>query len=80
MVVDVVVPKWGLTMKEAEITKWLKKEGEHVEKDEPLVEVTTEKLSSSIKAPASGKLIKILVKEGESAPVGKVIAQIEPEG
>lgn len=80
MVVDVVVPKWGLTMKEAEITKWLKKEGEHVEKDEPLVEVTTEKLSSSIKAPASGKLIKILVKEGESAPVGKVIAQIESEG
>ncbi|NLI56878.1 2-oxo acid dehydrogenase subunit E2, partial [bacterium] len=46
MIIDVTVPKWGLTMKEVEIVKWLKNEGDMVEKDEPLVEVTTEKISN----------------------------------
>ena len=79
MIIDVTVPKWGLTMKEAEIVKWLKKEGDVVEKDEPLVEVTTEKISNTINSPAKGKLVKILVKEGEAAPVAATIAQIEAE-
>ena len=79
MIVDVTVPKWGLTMKEAEIVKWLKKEGDMVEKDEPIVEVSTEKISNTINAPAKGKLLKILVKEGDTAPVAATIAQIETE-
>lgn len=79
MIVDVTVPKWGLTMKEAEIVKWMKKEGDMVEKDEPLVEVTTEKIDNTINAPAKGKLVKILVKEGETAAVAATIAQIETE-
>jgi len=79
MIIDVTVPKWGLTMKEAEIVKWLKKEGDVVEKDEPLVEVTTEKISNTINSPAKGKLVKILVKEGETAPVAATIAQIEAD-
>ncbi len=79
MIIDVTVPKWGLTMKEVEIVKWLKKEGDMVEKDEPLVEVTTEKISNTINAPEKGKLVKILAKEGETALVAAVIAQIETE-
>ncbi|HOC52536.1 MAG TPA: biotin attachment protein [Caldisericia bacterium] len=79
MIIDVTVPKWGLTMKEVEIVKWLKKEGDMVEKDEPLVEVTTEKISNTINAPEKGKLVKILTKEGETAFVAAVIAQIETE-
>lgn len=79
MVFDVKVPKWGFTMKEAEIVKWLKKEGDMVEKDEFFVEVTTEKIANTINSPAKGKLVKILVKEGESAPVAAKIAQIEAE-
>jgi len=66
-------------MKEVEIVKWLKKEGDMVEKDEPLVEVTTEKISNTINAPEKGKLVKILTKEGETAFVAAVIAQIETE-
>lgn len=79
MIIDVTVPKWGLTMKEVEIVKWLKNEGDMVEKDEPLVEVTTEKISNTINAPEKGKLVKILAKEGETAPVAAVVAQIETE-
>jgi len=79
MLIDVTVPKWGLTMKDAEITKWLKKEGDFVEKDEPIAEAASEKITNTINAPVKGKIVKILVSEGETALVGTVIAQIEPE-
>ncbi|PNR99431.1 biotin attachment protein [Petrotoga mexicana DSM 14811] len=77
MVVDVTVPKWGLTMKEAEIVKWYKNEGERVEKGEPLVQVMTEKITNDIEAPASGILKTIMKKKGDSAEVAEKIAEIE---
>ncbi len=75
--VKVIMPKLGLTMRAGTITKWLKKEGDHVEKDETIALIETEKLTGEIKAPATGTLEKILRKEGEEVPVGEVIAIIK---
>lgn len=77
--IKVTMPKLGLTMKSGTITKWLKKEGDRVEKDEVIAMIETEKLSGEVKAPASGVLVKILKKEGEEVPVGEVIAIIRTE-
>jgi len=75
--IEVRMPKLGLTMETGTIVKWLKKEGDRVEKDEVIANIETEKLSGEIKAPASGVLEKILKKEGEEAPVGEVVAIIK---
>ncbi len=77
MIIQVKVPKWGLTMEKAEVVKWVKQEGDTVQKDEHLVEMMTEKITNYIDAPESGVLSKIMVKEGESAEVGQVVAEIE---
>ncbi len=75
--IEVRMPKLGLTMETGTIVKWLKKEGDRVEKDEVIANIETEKLSGEIKAPASGVLEKILKKEGEEVPVGEVVAIIK---
>jgi pyruvate/2-oxoglutarate dehydrogenase complex dihydrolipoamide acyltransferase (E2) component len=67
-------------MEKAEVTKWLKSEGDKVEKGEHLAEMMTEKITNYIDAPESGILKRILIKEGESAQVASVIAEIETEG
>lgn len=72
----VVMPQIGMTMTEGTIEKWLVKDGEHVEKGAPLFEVTTEKLTNEIEAPASGTF-KALVAEGDSVECGEPIAEIE---
>lgn len=77
MIIQVKVPKWGLTMEKAEVVRWVKQEGDTVQKDEHLVEMMTEKITNYIDAPESGILSKIMVKEGESAEVGQVVAEIE---
>lgn len=77
---EVIMPKLSLTMQEGIITRWIKTEGESVEKDEPLFEVQTEKVNYEIKSPASGILIKILCPEDISTPVGEVIALIGEQG
>ena len=77
---EVIMPKLSLTMQEGIITRWIKTEGENVEKDEPLFEVQTEKVNYEIKSPASGILIKILCPEDISTPVGEVIALIGEQG
>lgn len=74
--VKVTMPKLGLTMRSGTITKWLKKEGDYVEKDEVIALIETEKLSGELKAPESGILVKILKKEGEEAPIGETVAII----
>lgn len=76
MPIEVIMPKLSLTMQEGIITRWIKTEGERVEKDEPLFEVQTEKVNYEIKSPATGILIKILCPEDISTPVGEVIALI----
>lgn len=76
MVTKVVMPRLSLTMKEGTIGTWYKKEGDNVEKGEPLVEVFSEKATYDLEAPASGILQKILVLEGVDAPVNAVLAVI----
>jgi pyruvate dehydrogenase E2 component (dihydrolipoamide acetyltransferase) len=67
-------------METGKIVKWLKKEGEEVKKGEPLVEIESDKANIEVEAYASGKLSKIVVKEGDSAPIGAVIAEIGGDG
>ena len=76
MVTKVVMPKLSLTMKEGTVARWYKKEGEKVEKNEPLVEIVSEKATMDLEAPASGTLRKILVENGVDAPVNHVLAVI----
>ncbi|NPA35052.1 MAG: 2-oxo acid dehydrogenase subunit E2 [Chlorobi bacterium] len=78
--VEVIMPKMGESITEATITKWLKKEGDVVEADEPIVEIATDKVDSEVPAPVSGKIVKILYKENDVVPVGSPIAIIETEG
>ena len=66
MAKEVVMPKLGLTMTEGTIENWLKAEGDAVKEGEPLFEVETDKLTNTIEATASGTLLKILAKEGDT--------------
>jgi len=72
----VPMPQLGESVVEGTISRWLKKEGDRVEKLEPLLEVSTEKVDTEIPAPASGVLLKIVVQEGETVDAGTVIAVI----
>jgi pyruvate dehydrogenase E2 component (dihydrolipoamide acetyltransferase) len=72
--------KLGLTMKEGTVVNWLKKEGERVEKGEPLLEVETEKISSELEAPASGVLLKITAQKGATVPVSGLLGIIGEPG
>lgn len=80
MATEVIMPKLGLTMKEGTVVNWLKKEGERVEKGEPLLEIETEKISDAVPAPASGVLLKITAQKGATIPVSGVLGIIgEPD-
>jgi pyruvate dehydrogenase E2 component (dihydrolipoamide acetyltransferase) len=74
--VDVVMPQMGVSVSEGTITRWLKKEGEHVEADEPLLEISTDKVDTEVPSPASGVLSQILVQEGATVDVGTKLGQI----
>src|ERR671938_58212 len=74
--VDVVMPQMGVSVSEGTITKWLKSEGEQVEADEPLLEISTDKVDTEGPSPASGTLTQIVVQEGETVEVGTKLAQI----
>lgn len=74
------MPKLGMDMEEGVIVKWLKAEGDHVEKGEALAEIETDKSTVEVEAPASGTLIKILVSEEETVPCGTPVAAIGAQG
>ena len=74
---QIKMPQLGESVTEGTVDKWLKREGEFVKRDEPLVEVVTDKVNAEIPSPFEGKLLKIDVGEGETVRVGSVIAQIE---
>ncbi|HEX2054610.1 MAG TPA: 2-oxoglutarate dehydrogenase, E2 component, dihydrolipoamide succinyltransferase [Actinomycetota bacterium] len=74
------MPQLGETVLEATVTRWLKRPGDTVELDEPLVEVSTDKVDSEIPSPAAGSLSRILVQEGETVLVGAVMAEIDGDG
>jgi pyruvate dehydrogenase E2 component (dihydrolipoamide acetyltransferase) len=79
-VVDVVMPQMGVSVSEGTVTKWLKQQGEHVAADEPLLEISTDKVDTEVPSPGEGVLQQILVQEGETVPVGTRIGVIAPEG
>jgi len=74
--VDVVMPQMGVSVSEGTITRWLKQEGEQVEADEALLEISTDKVDTEVPSPASGTLTQILVQEGETVDVGTKLGQI----
>ncbi|MCD6155749.1 MAG: 2-oxo acid dehydrogenase subunit E2 [Candidatus Atribacteria bacterium] len=80
MAKKVIMPKLGLTMEEGVINKWLVKEGDRVEKGDPLFEVATDKVNMEVEAPASGVVLKILYPEGSTVPITKTVAYIGEEG
>ena len=76
MPIPVIMPQLGESVAEGTVIEWLKKEGDRVQKDEPILAISTEKVDAEIPAPAAGVLSQILVKAGEVAPVGATLALI----
>ena len=79
MVFKIELPQVGESVTEAVIGKWLKSPGEHIDKYDPLVEVITDKVNMDVPAPATGTLTKILASEGDTVPMGSVIAEMETD-
>src|SRR4051794_29749995 len=77
---DVVMPQMGESIVEGTLTKWLKKPGERIERDEPLFEISTDKVDTEIPSPAAGTLAEILVEEGKTVGINTVVARIEEGG
>ena len=74
---DVVMPQMGESIVEGTLTKWLKKAGEHVDRDEPLFEISTDKVDTEIPSPAAGVLKEVLVEEGKTVSISTVVGRIE---
>ncbi|MFZ5928125.1 MAG: 2-oxoglutarate dehydrogenase, E2 component, dihydrolipoamide succinyltransferase [Acidobacteriota bacterium] len=77
---DVVMPQMGESIVEGTLTRWLKKVGDRVERDEPLFEISTDKVDTEIPSPAAGVLSEILVEEGATVAINTVVARITAEG
>jgi len=80
MATDVVMPQMGESIAEGTITKWLKNVGDHVDRDEPLFEISTDKVDAEIPSPAAGTLTEIKFKEGETVEVNTVVAVLDGDG
>lgn len=80
MAVTITMPKWGLTMKEGKVSRWLKNEGDAVQEGEALFEVETEKITNKVESPASGILFQIVVPAGTKVPVGTVLGILAEPG
>src|SRR5689334_3301627 len=80
MATDIVMPQMGESIVEGTITKWLKKPGDKIQRDEPLFEISTDKVDAEIPAPASGVLQEIKVTEGTTVQVNTVVGTIAGDG
>ncbi|MFZ1971362.1 MAG: dihydrolipoamide acetyltransferase family protein [Candidatus Acidiferrales bacterium] len=80
MAVDVIMPQMGESIFEGTITKWLKKAGDKIERDEPLFEISTDKVDAEIPSPSAGVLKEIKVNEGQTVPIQTVVAVIDADG
>src|SRR5580692_4467010 len=76
MSTDVVMPQMGESIAEGTIVRWIKKVGDKIDRDEPLFEISTDKVDAEIPSPAAGVVSEIRVKEGETVPVNSVVAVI----
>src|SRR5947199_243324 len=79
MATEVVMPQMGESIAEGTITKWLKNVGDHVERDEPLFEISTDKVDAEIPSPAAGILTDIKFKEGDTVEINTVVAVLDGE-
>src|SRR5271155_5354105 len=77
---DVVMPQMGESIVEGTLTKWLKKAGDHVDRDEPLFEISTDKVDTEIPSPAAGTLAEVVVEEGKTVGINTVVARIDEGG
>jgi 2-oxoglutarate dehydrogenase E2 component (dihydrolipoamide succinyltransferase) len=77
---DVVMPQMGESIVEGTLTKWLKKPGERIERDEPLFEISTDKVDTEIPSPAAGTLAEVMVEEGKTVGINTVVARIDDGG
>src|SRR6266446_7987104 len=80
MPTNVIMPQMGESVAEGTVVKWLKKVGERVERDEPLFEISTDKVDAEIPSPAAGVLTEVRFKEGETVEVNKVVAVLDGNG
>src|SRR6266853_195459 len=80
MAVDIVMPQMGESIFEGTITKWLKKPGDQVERDEPLFEISTDKVDAEIPSPSAGVLKEIKVGEGQTVPIQTIVGVIDAAG
>ena len=80
MATDVLMPQMGESIAEGTVSKWLKKVGDKVERDEPLLEISTDKVDAEIPSPAAGTLTEIVAQEGQTVAVNSVVARIGAEG
>ena len=80
MQTEVVMPQMGVSVSEGTVTKWLKQVGESIGRDEPLLEISTDKVDTEVPSPAEGVVTQIVVQEGETVEVGTVLALIAPAG
>src|SRR5438874_9662539 len=76
MATDVVMPQMGESIAEGTVVRWIKKVGDKVDRDEPLFEISTDKVDAEIPSPVAGVIAEIRVKEGETVPVNSVVAVI----
>ena len=78
--IEVPMPQMGESIAEGTVSKWLKQAGDTVERDEPILEISTDKVDAEIPAPSAGILVEVMVDEGQTVEVGTVVALIDPEG
>jgi pyruvate dehydrogenase E2 component (dihydrolipoamide acetyltransferase) len=78
--IEVPMPQMGESIAEGTVSQWLKQVGDAVERDEPILEISTDKVDAEIPAPSSGTLVEIAVQEGETVEVGTIVAYIDPDG
>src|SRR6185369_5960877 len=77
--IDVIMPQMGESIAEGTLSRWMKKVGEEVKRDEPIFEISTDKVDAEIPAPSNGVLAEVLVTEGQTVPVQTVVARLETE-
>src|ERR671915_823913 len=78
--VQITMPQMGDSVTEGTVLEWHKKVGDHVESDETLLEVSTDKVDAEIPAPVAGTLVRILVEADETVPVGTILCEIDTDG
>ena len=76
--IQVVMPQMGESVTEGTVLSWFKQEGEEIAADEPLVEISTDKIDAEVPSPGAGTLVKLHVAEGDTVTVGQVLAEIAP--